>query len=91
MLTALVLVCSLAITADIQQCNQANAVDVLRVPELFAHPAACAMQGQAYLAQTTMGRHLRADEVAKVVCAPTARVVGRAESIEHWRVDGRHL
>jgi hypothetical protein len=91
MLTALVLVCSLTVTADIRQCDQTNAVDVLRVPDLFAHPAVCGLQGQAFLAQTTMGRRLRADEVTKVICAPTARVVERAEWIEDWRADGHYL
>jgi hypothetical protein len=74
MLTALVLVCSLTITPDLRACDQSSAVDVLRVPEDFASPATCFMQGQAYLAQTEIGRQLTADERVKVMCAPSGRV-----------------
>ena len=74
MLTALVLVCSLAITPDLRDCNQNNARDVLRVPEEFGNPATCFMHGQAYLAGTTIGRSLAEDERIKVSCAPTGKV-----------------
>ena len=50
MLTALVLICSLATTPDLASCTRDNAVDVLRVPESFGNPAMCFMHGQAYLA-----------------------------------------
>ncbi len=70
MLTALVLVCSLAATPDLAACNRDNAVDVMRVPEEFGNPATCLMFGQAYLAQTEIGRDLSADERVKIVCAP---------------------
>jgi hypothetical protein len=69
MLTALVLVCSLAITPDLASCNRDNAVSVTRVPEEFGNPAMCFMHGQAYLAQTEMGRELSEDERVKVVCS----------------------
>ncbi len=49
-LTALVLVCSLAIAPDLGGCNGDNAVDVMRVPDQFGNPATCFMMGQAYLA-----------------------------------------
>lgn len=68
MLTALVLVCSLAITPDLAGCNRDNAVDVMPVPEAFGNPAACFMQGQAYLAQTELGRGLTENEQVKIVC-----------------------
>ena len=74
MLTALVLVCSLAITPDLRTCDRSNAVDVLRVPEDFGNPMMCFMHGQAYLAQTEMGRNLAEDERVKVSCVPTQRV-----------------
>jgi hypothetical protein len=74
MLTALILVCSLAVTPDLADCNHKNALDVLRVPEEFANPVECALQGQAYLAQTAIGRKLSKDESVKVVCAPPATV-----------------
>ncbi len=69
MLTALVLVCSLALTPDLAACNRNNAVDVLRVPEEFRHPATCFMHGQAYVAQAEIGRALTENERIKVVCA----------------------
>jgi hypothetical protein len=74
MLTALVLVCSLAATPDLADCNHKNALDVMRVPEEFASPVTCAMQGQAYLAQTAIGRNLTKGDGVKVICIPTATV-----------------
>lgn len=69
MITALVLVCSLAVTPDLHDCSVANAVDVLRVPEEFSNPAMCQMHGQAYLAGVAMGRDLAPDERVKIVCS----------------------
>ena len=74
MLTALVLVCSLAATPDLATCNRDNAVDVMRVPEQFASPVTCAMNGQAYVAQTAMGRNLTNKDTVKVICLPSATV-----------------
>jgi hypothetical protein len=74
MLTALVLVCSLAATPDLAACNRDNAVDVMRVPEEFGNPATCFMNGQAYLAQTEIGRQLGADDRVKVICMPSKMV-----------------
>ena len=51
-MTALVLVCSLATPPDFSICNRDNALDVMRVPETFASPVTCVMDGEAYLAQT---------------------------------------
>jgi hypothetical protein len=78
MLSALVLVCSLAATPDLRACDQSNAVDVMRVPEEIGNPATCFMHGQAYLAQTEFGRQLAEDERIKVVCTPTRKVADRA-------------
>jgi hypothetical protein len=74
MLTALILVCSLAVTPDLTSCNGANAVDVLRLPTEFGNPATCFMHGQAYLADTAMGRDLGEGERVKVICSPSKRV-----------------
>jgi hypothetical protein len=74
MLSAFVLVCSLAATPDLATCNRDNALDVMRVPELFASPVTCAMDGQAYLAQTAIGRNLSNKEAVKVICVPSATV-----------------
>lgn len=74
MLTALVLVCSLAATPDLATCNHKNALSIMRVPEQFTNPAACAMEAQAYLAQTAIGRNLTTNESVKIICVPSAAV-----------------
>jgi len=51
MLTAIVLVCSLAVTPDLRQCGRDNAVHVLQVPEEFVLPSMCAMRGQSFVAE----------------------------------------
>src|SRR5262245_21015026 len=68
MLTAFVLVCSLALTPDLRECSRDNAVHVLRVPEEFAMPAMCAARGQAFLAETSVRQELATDERVKVSC-----------------------
>jgi hypothetical protein len=68
MLTALVLVCSIATTPNLRDCDANNARVIMRVPEAYASPAACAMQGQAYLAETAIGRSLSSNDRVKVVC-----------------------
>ena len=78
MLTALVLVCSLAVTPNLGDCDQSNARDVMRVPEEFQSPVTCFLHGQAYLAGNAIGRRLASDERVKVVCSPTARLAARA-------------
>ena len=50
MLTALILVCSLAITPELRNCDRNNALHVLQVPEQFGNAVMCIMRGQAYLA-----------------------------------------
>jgi hypothetical protein len=44
MLTALILVCSLAVTPDLRACSRDNAVHVVLIPEEFAIPAMCAVK-----------------------------------------------
>jgi|SoimicmetaTmtLPB_FD_contig_61_27421_length_513_multi_2_in_0_out_0_1 hypothetical protein len=68
MLTALILVCSLATSPDLRGCTRDNALDVLQVPETFASPVTCLMRGQAYLANTAAGRDPGPNEAVKVVC-----------------------
>lgn len=70
MLYVLVLVCSLAITPDLADCNKTNAVDVISLPEPYASPVTCFMHGEAYYAQTAMARDLAEDERIKVICSP---------------------
>jgi len=76
MLTALILVCSLASVPDLGACNEQNAVQVVRDPEVFASPVTCFMHGQAYLAETALGQDLGEKEVVKVVCAPSRAAGG---------------
>jgi hypothetical protein len=68
MLTAIVLVCSLAVTPELRECNRDNAVQVLQVPEEFAVPAMCAMRGQSFLAETSIATELAENERVKVMC-----------------------
>jgi hypothetical protein len=48
--------------------------DRLRGCTKFGNPAACFLQGQAYLADASIGRELGDSEQVKVVCAPTEMV-----------------
>ena len=68
MLTALILICSLTSVSDVAACTEENALQVLRSPETFASPVACLMHGQAYVANTAMGRDLSEGETVKVIC-----------------------
>ncbi len=69
MLTALVLICSIAGTPDLRTCTRDNATTVIRVPAEFGNPFTCLMHGQAYLAETSIGQELGAADRVKVVCA----------------------
>jgi hypothetical protein len=73
MLTAIILVCSVAVTPELRDCNRTNAVHVLRLPEETGNPFMCMLHGQAYLAGTTIGRELREDERVKVMCVRAAK------------------
>jgi hypothetical protein len=86
MLSALILICSLATTPDLASCTRETAVDAMRVPEDFANPATCFMHGQAYLAETSIGRDLAENERIKVVCVrasatPRPTTLGAAQSL----------
>ena len=72
MLTALILVCSLATDPDLRACTRDNALDVVLVPATFGNPATCFMHGQAYLAGNSIGRELAPNEAIKVVCVRSA-------------------
>jgi hypothetical protein len=69
MLTALVLICSVAVAPELGDCTRSNATAVMRVPAEFASPATCFMYGQAYLAGTSIGQDLREKDRVKIVCA----------------------
>ena len=76
MLTALILVCSLATVSDLSDCTRDNALDVVYVPAMFVNPVTCLMHGQAYVADSSIGRDLAQTEAIKVVCmrGPTNRI-----------------
>ena len=76
MLTALILICSVMNTADLQDCTRDNANTVMRVPMEFGNPATCFMQAQAYLAESPVGHELDASERVKVICVRREIIAG---------------
>ena len=79
MLTALILVCSLATISN--DCTRDNALDVVYVPTMFESPAACMMRAQAYVANSSIGRDLPENEAFKVICVRgSINRVDKAES-----------
>jgi hypothetical protein len=68
MLTALILICSVTLIPDLQNCSRENATTVMRAPARFASPATCFLHGQAYLAETSIGQQLSSNDRVKVVC-----------------------
>ena len=79
MLTALILVCSLATVSN--NCTRDNALDVVYVPATFDSPAACMMRAQAYVANSSIGRDLPKNEALKVICVRGAiNRIDKAES-----------
>jgi hypothetical protein len=68
MLMALILVCSLATVPNLSDCTRDNALDVVYVPTTFASPVTCLMHGQAYVADSSIGRDLLQNEGVKVIC-----------------------
>ena len=74
MLTALVLICSTAITPDLRDCTRDNATAVVLVPVQSGNPATCFMHGQAYVAQTSIGQELGINDRLKVVCVRSETV-----------------
>lgn len=63
MLHAIILVCALG-----QPCTPDSATDLIRTPVMSALPSVCFMQGQAYLAQTEIGRSLDANQQVSITC-----------------------
>jgi hypothetical protein len=80
MLTALVLICSVATTPNLQDCSSDNATAVLRVPAEFANPATCFMHGQAYLAETSIAPKLGDDDRIKIVCRQSEMIAASSGS-----------
>ena len=57
MLTALILICSVAVTPDVRDCTRTDATAVMWVPAKFGNPVTCFMHGQIYLAETSSERN----------------------------------
>jgi hypothetical protein len=81
MLTALVLICSVSVTPDIRDCTRDNALDVMRVPTEFNSPITCFLNGQAFLAETSLAQDLRDTDRIKIVCARSRTVDARTRSV----------
>jgi hypothetical protein len=81
MLTALVLICSVSVTPDLRDCTRDNAVDVMRTPVEHANPATCFLHGQAFVAQTSIGRELGETDRIKIVCARSTRASAEIKRI----------
>ena len=79
MLTALILICSLATISN--DCARDNTLDVVYVPATFDSPAACMMRAQVYVANSSIGRDLPQNEAFKVICVRgSINRVDKAES-----------
>ena len=68
MFTALILICAVDVASKPEDCTRNNAATVMRAPTEFGNPATCFMQAQAYLAGSSIGRDLDANERVKIVC-----------------------
>jgi hypothetical protein len=67
-LIALILICSAVVAPDLRDCTQKNATAVIRLPAEFGNPDTCFMHGSAYLAETSLGQELSANDRVKVIC-----------------------
>jgi hypothetical protein len=70
-LTALILICSAAVTPDLGGCTHKNASAEMRLPAEFANPITCLMHAQAYLAETSLGQDLSSNDPVKIICVRT--------------------
>lgn len=89
MLTAMILICSLANTPNLADCDRDNARDVVWVPETFNNPITCFMHGQAYIAGTSIGQSLSADDRIRVLCVRKLAAAVPEEKLTDRRVPPR--
>ena len=68
MLTALVLIYAAEAATEAHDGTRSNENPVMRVPAEFGNPATCFMHAQAYLAGSSIGRELDANERVRIVC-----------------------
>jgi hypothetical protein len=66
MMTALVLICSLAKTPLATDCGTGNAIDVLRVPGEYSSMVTCFTRAQAFVGESRY--EVTADRYIKVLC-----------------------
>ena len=74
MLTALILICSTAMTPDLATCTRQDAAAMIRVPSECGTPTTCFMNAEAYLAQTSLGRELGPDDRVKIICVHSGAI-----------------
>jgi hypothetical protein len=67
-LTALILICSVAVSPDLGECTRKNATTEMRLPSEFENPTLCLMHAQAYLASTSIGQELNSSDRVKIIC-----------------------
>lgn len=68
----LILVCSIALShAD---CQPETALDIIQGPDV-ANELMCGIHGQAYIASSAVGTHLKNGEYVKITCSRTT--IGR--------------
>jgi hypothetical protein len=70
MLNAIILICVIG-----TPCTIDTADDVIRTPVMSANPSTCFLQGQAYLAQTELGRSLDAHQQISIKCQHTKKAL----------------
>ena len=75
MFKVLILVCAAGMAP--RDCQVNNALQVVQGPEA-RNEIACALQSQAYFAQTALGRDLRPGEYVKIRCRRTTIGKGNA-------------
>ena len=66
--------------ADLGECTRNSATAVMRVPAEFGNPSTCFMHAQAYLAQTSFGQDLGANERVKIICVRSETVAASTQS-----------
>ena len=74
MLTALVLICSVTVAHDLPDCTRTNARVVMSIPAETGSPVTCFMHAQAYVAETSFGQDLGADDRVKIVCVRSGTI-----------------
>jgi hypothetical protein len=67
-LTALILICSITVAPALPDCTRTNARVAMSVPAETGNPITGFMYAQAYVAETSLGQDLGADNLIKFVC-----------------------